>query len=140
MKGFRNEFKKQSNKVLQQLKPLADTGLPLISIETVTRLMFDMEYAEISQLDNTIKVHSIESFLLTTLQQSTQLPVLKSSQQVTLLPHCMEQTTAKESSQQWQALYEKLGLPLTIINAGCCGMSGLFGHEQENSPQLYEGI
>jgi len=133
VKGFRNEFKRQSKQVLQQLEPLADTGLPLISVETVTGLMFDMEYPEILQLDNTIKVHSIESFLLTLLQQSKKLPALKSSKQITLLPHCMEQTTAKESSQQWQAIYEKLGIPLTVINAGCCGMSGLFGHELENS-------
>ncbi len=139
VKGYRNEFKQQSMKVLQQIEPLADTGLPLVSVETVSRLMFDKEYPEILQQKNTIKVHSIESFLLNILQQTEQHPLVKNNAAVTLLPHCMEQTTAKESSQQWQAIYKKLGVPLKVINAGCCGMSGMFGHEQENT-QLSEDI
>ena len=133
VKGYRKEFKQQSKKVLLQTKLLANTGLPLISIETVSRLMFEIEYPEILQQKNIIKIHSIESFLLNILQQNQVPPPVNNNQAITLLPHCMEQTTAKESSQQWQAIYEKLGVPLKVINAGCCGMSGVFGNEQENA-------
>ncbi|MCK4707877.1 MAG: FAD-binding oxidoreductase [Gammaproteobacteria bacterium] len=139
VKGYRSEFKKQAQSVMDIIQSYADTGLPLISLETVTRLMFDMEYAEILQQNNKLKIHSIESFLLQALQQKKHIPDVKNQQQVTLLPHCMEQTTAKESSLDWQAVFEKLGIPLKIINAGCCGMSGLFGHELENN-QLSDNI
>lgn len=133
VKGYRKEFKQQAKKVLKHIIALSETGLPLISIETVTRLMFDMEYPDILQQKNTIKLHSIESFLLTILQQNTKTPEVKKHHPVTLLPHCMEQTSAKESSQNWKAVFEKLGIPLMVINAGCCGMSGLFGHEAQNN-------
>ncbi len=39
---------------------------------------------------------------------------------------------AKDSIRHWQGIFEKLGLEVTISADGCCGMSGLFGHEVAN--------
>ena len=44
----------------------------------------------------------------------------------------MEQTQAKQSSVDWQRVYQKMGIKLKVKNAGCCGMSGIFGHEVNN--------
>ncbi len=139
VKGYREAFKKQAQKVIAVVNQYAQTGLPLISTETVSRLMFSMEYAEILEQKNSFEIQSIESFIAKILQQTRNLPVINIPQPIKLLPHCMEQTSAKESSQHWQTIFEKLGVSLTIINAGCCGMSGIFGHEIENS-QLSEDI
>lgn len=58
-----------------------------------------------------------------------------------LLLHCTEQSFVPESAQQWQELFSKLGLTLDIVNVGCCGMAGTFGHEKQNQSDsfgLYE--
>jgi Fe-S oxidoreductase len=55
--------------------------------------------------------------------------------------HCTEQSFVPESAKQWQALFQNLGLKLNIVNVGCCGMAGTFGHEkqnQEDSRGLYQ--
>jgi Fe-S oxidoreductase len=44
----------------------------------------------------------------------------------------MEQTADKQSAQDWQTIFKRLGLSLKTREAGCCGMAGLFGHEREN--------
>ena len=139
VKGYREEFKKQAKKIISTITELHQTGLPLISTETVTRLMLDMEYADILQHKNKLKIHSFESFIANFFQPADDMPASSISQPVTLLPHCMEQTSAKESSQHWQKIFEKVGVPVKVINAGCCGMSGLFGHEVVNN-QLSENI
>lgn len=139
VKGYRDAFSKLAGKVLAKVDQLNQTGLPLISTESVTRLMFEMEYADIYKQKNKYRIVSIESFICQVMQQSEHQPKIHSNQSITLLPHCMEQTIAKESSQNWQTLFQHFGLSLKVINAGCCGMSGLFGHEKENN-QLSERI
>ena len=49
VKGFRDEFRQQAAVHVAAMKRLADLGLPLISVEVVTRLMHQKEYAEILQ-------------------------------------------------------------------------------------------
>ncbi len=131
VKGYRELFKQQAQQVLLDVSTLAQSGASLLSVETVSRLMFDMEYPLISGLENSLNVQSIESFLSQNLSNTESLPTLNVVEQVTLLPHCLEQTTAKESSGQWIQVFSRLGIQLEVINAGCCGMSGIFGHEVE---------
>ncbi|MBC8211883.1 MAG: FAD-binding oxidoreductase [Gammaproteobacteria bacterium] len=130
VKGYRKQFGEQAANVCEQLQQLASLGLPLLSIETVTRLMADMEYAEILQRKSSFHIQSIESYLSLLLRDKSELPAL--AQTVTLLPHCMEQTHARQSALEWQTVFRQMGIKLQVKNAGCCGMSGLFGHEVEH--------
>ncbi len=129
VKGYRELFKRQARQVLLDVSSLAQSGATLISIETVSRLIFDMEFPLISGQENKLNILSIESFLVKNFKDSDSLPKLNVTEQVTLLPHCLEQTSAKESSGHWQQIFSRLGVRLEVINAGCCGMSGIFGHE-----------
>ncbi len=133
VKGYRKEFRQQAKTVQSKLQMLSSTGLPLISLETVSRLLIDKEYVDSQSQQRNIKVHSIESFLIQLFKKTERILTDKKQQPVTLLPHCQEQTSARESSQNWQSIFSQLGIELTVINAGCCGMSGLFGHEVENN-------
>lgn len=139
VKGLRKAFKKQAHRVIRKIQQLEQTGLPLVSTETVMRLMFESEYAGIEPDSKNIKIHSIESFLLSILQKAQHLPEVNNNQAMHLYPHCQEQTSAKESSQTWREIFKIMGIQLDVINAGCCGMSGMFGHEVENE-QLCEAI
>lgn len=58
-----------------------------------------------------------------------------------LLAHCTEKTSAPQSLKQWQAIYAAFGQELEILSAGCCGMSGTFGHETahyQDSKEIYD--
>jgi FAD/FMN-containing dehydrogenase/Fe-S oxidoreductase len=141
VKGYRNEFKKRALATVQQVTGLAETGLPLISCETVTRLMFDKEYPQILEQKFDITVHSIEAFLLKALHLLKQKPTLTEQRAVTLLPHCMEQTTARDAAENWSGIFTQLDIPFHSQPLGCCGMSGQFGHEVENqelSEKIYQ--
>ncbi|MCH7882166.1 MAG: FAD-binding oxidoreductase [Proteobacteria bacterium] len=138
VRGFRIEFKRLANRHVEQMRKLAATGLPLISVEVVTRLMHDKEYAEILQQPPGYQVWSIESWLAQQIEAGHLDAVSlgkrseSDAEDCLLLPHCMEQSADRQSAQDWQTVFEFLGLSLTTRAAGCCGMAGLFGHEREN--------
>ena len=147
VKGFRDDFKKVAKYHVQQMEALAKTELPLISVEVVTRLMHQKEYANILKEEPKYHVISIESWLFKHLENlaSTKIksPEMQNelSQVYTLLPHCMEQTADKQSSANWQKIFDALGVQLLVKASGCCGMSGLFGHEKANealSKKIYQ--
>lgn len=140
VKGFRDEFRQQAAVHVAAMKRLADLGLPLISVEVVTRLMHQGEYAEILQQPPDYQVWSIENWLAGQIAEARLDPKVsqptrdpaKLEVEYLLLPHCMEQTADKQSAQDWQTIFKHLGLILDTRAAGCCGMAGLFGHEADN--------
>ena len=153
VKGFRVQFKQVAKQHVSMLERLGKSGLPLISLEVVTRLMHQKEYAEILKKQPSYHVWSIESWLINELKEQQETKkrvnrvkklsnngrnnVFKPYKQhykpiFKLLPHCMEQTLEKQSYVDWQLLFETFNSELKTEIAGCCGMSGLFGHEKEN--------
>jgi len=58
-----------------------------------------------------------------------------------ILPHCTEHSTVPGATKDWVTVFERLGLRLDILNVGCCGMAGTYGHGTKNrdtSEQIYE--
>jgi len=142
VKGFRNSFAKIAANHVLHMQKLAELKVPLISTEIVTRLMHHKEYQDVLQQQLDYKVWSLESWLESTIQTRPEIRELltrlldkqENMGVFTLLPHCMEQTADKQSVRQWQAIFSALGLDLKSNDTGCCGMSGLFGHEKQNKP------
>jgi FAD/FMN-containing dehydrogenase/Fe-S oxidoreductase len=136
VKGYRDRFKRLAQSQVDRMRQLTETGLPVISVEVVSRLMHEKEYPDVLGQTTDYRVWSIESWLSNELASGK----LKLSAVVTaitdadhlLLPHCMEQTGDQASSGHWQLLFDEMGIPLATKAAGCCGMAGLFGHEREN--------
>ncbi|MBZ5489251.1 (Fe-S)-binding protein, partial [Halomonas aquamarina] len=50
-----------------------------------------------------------------------------------LLSHCTEKTNAPASPRAWQQVFAAFGLTLSLVETGCCGMSGTYGHETRNA-------
>jgi Fe-S oxidoreductase len=46
--------------------------------------------------------------------------------------HCTERTALPASGRLWVAIFAALGLSADAPEAGCCGMSGIYGHEARN--------
>jgi Fe-S oxidoreductase len=58
-----------------------------------------------------------------------------------LLPHCSEQALLPSEGRHWQAIFATLGAELEVVNSGCCGMAGTYGHlveQQGNSAELFK--
>ncbi len=138
VKGFRRRFRHIAASQRAAMQQLADSGYPLLSLDVATRMMHAAEYSKILDDSPGYRVDSLEQWLLAEigggLLEQAQLSLTDTQAAApTLLPHCMEQTADQASIQAWQGIFQAFGIALDIKTAGCCGMSGLFGHERDNA-------
>ncbi len=129
--GFLKTFAKAADLNATQLNGLASSGIPLVGIEPAMTLAYRAEYKKILG-DNAPKVQLIQEWLA---KQSEQLGEKKcefKTADFSLLAHCTEKTNAVSSVKDWQTIFTKLGQQLKIIETGCCGMAGTYGHESDN--------
>ena len=138
VKGFLHSFHKTAEKNADHLRKIAETGVPLLGIDPSVVLTYRDEYPKIlAQADLGFSVLLPQEFLL---QHPERLAARKSenrmaSQPYQLFGHCMEKTGAQLSQKQWQELFRTLGLDLTLVAVGCCGMAGTYGHEREHQAE-----
>jgi len=128
VQGFLGAFAKAAIRNGNQLKALADCGVPLVGLDPAMTLVYRQEYQKVPGLEDCPKVLLPQEWLLDALPDNPR-PV---SQTFRLLAHCTEKTNAPASTSQWQAVFAKLGLTLVAEATGCCGMSGTYGHEARN--------
>jgi Fe-S oxidoreductase len=129
--GFLKAFAKAADTNATQLNGLASSGIPLMGIEPAMTLAYRAEYKKVLG-DNAPKVQLIQEWLA---QQSEQLAGKTrefKAAEFSLLAHCTEKTNAVSSVKDWQTVFAKLGQQLKVIETGCCGMAGTYGHESSN--------
>jgi len=51
----------------------------------------------------------------------------------TLLPHCTERAMEPRAAADWNGVFARFGVQLTVRDVGCCGMAGMYGHLAENA-------
>ena len=124
VKGMRGEFAEVTRANQAFFDRLSSTGLPLVGVEAVVNLLGRSEALTTGVAG--WKIHSLQEFLV---QQA--LPQ-KLSGDVRLMPHCTEKTALPTMGADWQQVFAKLGATLTVEETGCCGMSGVYGHERNN--------
>ncbi|GBR54485.1 oxidoreductase [Neokomagataea thailandica NBRC 106555] len=134
VRGYTNGFAKTAQNSLLMLEKLGQTGIPLISVDAATGLMFAQEYQALKNDVSIPNVVSLEAFLRSAIDENRIKPSrAQAHQHHTILPHCTEQGARPQSSADWVAILSSFGLSATAGKAGCCGMAGLFGHEKENA-------
>ncbi|MDQ1079345.1 FAD-binding and (Fe-S)-binding domain-containing protein [Pseudoroseomonas cervicalis] len=132
--GFLGAFGRQAASNTAMLQGLAASGVALVGIDPSMTLTYRSEYKEFAPPPVLLP----QEFLARRLPLLPQLPP---GEGFALLPHCTERTNATASLQDWQAVFMRLGTPLTILASGCCGMAGTYGHEAEHratSEALYD--
>jgi len=138
VKGFLHSFRKTAETNANLLRKIADTGVPLVGIDPSVVLTYRDEYPKIlDRPDLGFAVRLPQEFLL---QHPERLAARKSENRMAAQPyqlfgHCMEKTGALLSQKQWQEVFGKLGLDLTPVAVGCCGMAGTYGHEREHQTE-----
>ncbi|WP_020208930.1 D-2-hydroxyglutarate dehydrogenase YdiJ [Gilvimarinus chinensis] len=127
--GFLKNFAKAANNNASMLNALADTDIPLVGIEPSMTLAYRSEYTKLLG-DKSPKVALIQEWLAS--QDVTNSTALFGKSHYQLLAHCTEKTNAAASIKDWQTLFAALGQTLNVIDTGCCGMAGTYGHERNN--------
>ena len=129
VQGFLARFSKVAIRNASQLARLAKSGIPLVGLDPAMTLTYRQEYLKVSGIGEVPSVALPQEWLLSVLPHSISGSEMPSYR---LLPHCTEKTNVTDSSGQWVQLFERRGLRLDVQAAGCCGMSGTYGHEARN--------
>ncbi|MBC3764295.1 D-2-hydroxyglutarate dehydrogenase YdiJ [Neptunicella marina] len=129
VKGFLAEFAQTAKTAADFLNQLSTLGIPMIGVDPSLVLCYRDEYATIlGDKRGNFDVKLIHEWL----NDVIELPKLSSTQSYYLFSHCTESTALPLSAKQWQTIFARCGLELHLIDTGCCGMAGTYGHEKSN--------
>lgn len=136
-KGMLEQAKKSAFKLISQLAPYAQQGIPIIGLEPscVSMLTEDLE-GLVGQDPTFLKIQaattSFDAFLHRHLMDG-KWPFESSANPSNLLFHGHCHQKAHEGTKLSMEILQSLpGCQTTLIDAGCCGMAGAFGYEKEH--------
>ncbi|HET8934625.1 MAG TPA: FAD-binding and (Fe-S)-binding domain-containing protein, partial [Polyangiales bacterium] len=129
IKGFLSAFTKLVRKNSAHLREVASLGFPLIGIEPAVVLTYRDEYPKLLEHEAGFHVSLLQEFLAA--QDLPKLAV-KASDGYRLFSHCTEQALVSRAPALWAKVYAELGVPLELVKTGCCGMCGVYGHEDRH--------
>lgn len=129
VQGFLRAFEQAAIRNATQLAALARSGVALVGLDPAMTLTYRQEYLKVTGLADVPKVALPQEWLLDALPEAGAGGATVSYR---LLPHCTEKTNAPDSGKQWVQVFARRGLRLQVQAAGCCGMSGTYGHEARN--------
>lgn len=137
--GFLRAFTKAAKKNSQQLNDIAALGVAMVGIDPSMTLTYQGEYKKYVGSHEAPSVHLLQDWIIKQIPKAS-IPHTP-ARSFKLLPHCTESSNAAASVKNWQKVFNAFGHSLEILNVGCCGMSGTFGHESKNketSQKLYK--
>jgi FAD/FMN-containing dehydrogenase/Fe-S oxidoreductase len=138
--GKIEQFKKVAkinHDILNSIKTINNQSI-IISLDNVLTLLYRDEYPKFG-INLPLHVISIAEFLV-----NINLPTIKNNlknEELKLILHCTEQSNKPNEAILWQNIFTKLGSKIEIINTGCCGMAGSYGHLKKytkNSKKLFD--
>ncbi|WP_431026016.1 FAD-binding and (Fe-S)-binding domain-containing protein [Halomonas sp. H5] len=136
VQGFMGAFERTATKQAKRLRTLAEFGVPLVGIDPAMTLTYRQEYVKSLGEDAVPEVLMLQEWLVARAASLAprQQPNAEAAKDpgYKLLSHCTEATNAPGSPKAWQQLFAAFGLELELVNTGCCGMSGTYGHEARN--------
>lgn len=129
--GLRRRFERAARRNADALGALASFGIPLVGLDPAVTLTYRQEYRQLGAAAPELQVLLPQEWLATVALPAAGSEDIASAPlpPFLLLPHCTEKTTAPQSAALWIEVFSRLGIPLTTIAAGCCGMAGTYGHE-----------
>ncbi len=129
--GFREKFSKVAKRTAEQLNKISASQIPLVGLEPSMTLAYRGEYKKVLGEDAP-EVLLIQEWLSSQTQQLEASQHLFEPRSFGLLAHCTEQSNARGAVDQWPSIFSALGSNADIVETGCCGMAGTFGHETRN--------
>jgi FAD/FMN-containing dehydrogenase/Fe-S oxidoreductase len=128
--GFLGSFVRTASRNAEMLRELSATGVELVGVDPSMTLTYRSEYGMLPETDRPPPVLLIQEWLA---NHTDAIPrSAKPGTEYLLLPHCSERSIALPSLRQWQSAFIAAGASLRILQSGCCGMAGTYGHEAEH--------
>ncbi len=127
--GFLGAFERVAARNAEGLGRLAATGVPLVGLDPSMTLTYRSEYRQALPGHDLPRVALVQEWLAERLDTRA---AGCTGEPYWLLPHCTERATAQAAVAAWASVFQALGLALSVLPSGCCGMAGTYGHEAEN--------
>ncbi|NVK24840.1 MAG: FAD-binding oxidoreductase [Gammaproteobacteria bacterium] len=140
VKGFLAKFKRTASKATKFFNDIAKHDIPMIGLDASLVFAYRDEYVKALGQDAVQFEVSVLSEWLAN-QTFDKASATNTDTQFDLLTHCTEKSLMADVTKQWHNIFDKLGLNITAISTGCCGMAGTFGHEKKNqqtSKDIYQ--
>ena len=115
----------------------ASCGAPILALDPAFAMMLRQEYRRAGI--TLPEVQMPQDFLKAEAASGRRFPQAAVSR-ARLLGHCTETSADPGSRRTWSVVFEALGVTLETPETGCCGMAGLFGHQERHqavSTQLF---
>jgi FAD/FMN-containing dehydrogenase/Fe-S oxidoreductase len=128
--GMLGLAKRQLRRILAELEPHLDRGVPLVGLEPSCVAVFRDELVNLFPEDPQARqlrdlTHTLDQ-LLVRRAPGFKLPVLP--RRALVLGHCHHKAVIGFDDEE-EAL-RRMGLDFEVLDAGCCGMAGSFGFER----------
>ncbi|MCA9513809.1 MAG: FAD-binding oxidoreductase [Myxococcales bacterium] len=139
--GFLERFERLVRKNAAELDALAGLERPVVGIEPAIALTYRDEYPHVLGRPLAVRVQLLQEYLATAMKKSVEVARDGSGEPVKLFLHCTEKTLLSRSDKLWRAAFEAAGVRAEVVSAGCCGMSGFYGHDRDHvaeSRGIYE--
>ncbi|MBL4910044.1 MAG: FAD-binding oxidoreductase [Alteromonadaceae bacterium] len=142
VKGFLTKFAKTAQSAADFLNQLHALNIPMVGTDASLVLCYRDEYKQVlAEKRGDFSVLLAHEWLVSVLPLISIKAQQKQTIDYQLFAHCTEKTALPKSEDQWVEIFAHLGLSLTKVAVGCCGMAGTYGHEAvnyDNSKQLFE--
>lgn len=132
VQGFLGAFERTAAKQAERLSALAAFEVPLVGIDPAMTLTYRQEYVKTLGESNVPDVQLLPEWLVERAPTMAPPNLALNDPGYRLLAHCTEKTNAPGTLKAWQRVFAAFGLELEVVASGCCGMSGIYGHEKRN--------
>ncbi len=132
VKGLRSRFRRAAARQRALVERIQASGAVAVSIEPAVGLMHDHEYPAIDPGYPRLAVRSIVELLVERSEHLDRVDPAR-ARTVHLFAHCTQQAMRPQSIEQWASVLRTVGHDVVVVDTGCCGMAGVFGHEAEHA-------
>jgi FAD/FMN-containing dehydrogenase/Fe-S oxidoreductase len=137
--GRLDRFASAAEESAAMLRDMARSGIPLVGVDPSMTLTYRSEYPKALGPTSLPDVLLPQEWLALAVRDRVGRAVTGPA--IALLPHCTERTASPSLTRDWVDVFRRFGMELKVLSAGCCGMSGLYGHEAANrgtSERIYD--
>jgi Fe-S oxidoreductase len=128
--GMLDTAKRWLGDILRTLAPQIEAGVPIVGLEPSCLAVFRDELRELFPDDENAKRLARQSFTLSEFLNDRGFKYPKLHRHAVVHGHCHHKAVLKFDAEH-QAL-KAIGLDLSVLDSGCCGMAGSFGFERDH--------
>lgn len=123
-------FKAMAARLCAALSALERLGVPLVGLDPALVMQLRQDYPKAGFTPPPVALP--QEFLVRELEAGRVFPQAHAGGTMRLFSHCTESTALPAAGALWQRVYAALGLAVETPSTGCCGMAGLFGHQERH--------